>query len=313
MHTERRPHVSAALVQLRTTVLWTSLAVVGCAVLQMLSFCFVHFTDVRWDVLETPPTAQKLTVVTRAEAAAKPAAATPLAEDAAPPEPAAINGRLGRQMETGPKKVLGRWDGTLRTFADASAATGIVATFTLWIATLLGAVVAGGANIPGVEKTVRAATWTTVLFMAAAPLVIELPGLPLSGSFVSYDVMLGASAGVGPDAPSPIGLLASHLALPLVAAILAGHALMCFREGVEAGVIVTSVSELDEKLDKELEAIRAKGVGSHHGQRAVGTLNRPMGEGAAGEAERPKSRAWVSDRDRGMADPSPGNPLRRPV
>ncbi|GIW74437.1 MAG: hypothetical protein KatS3mg103_0959 [Phycisphaerales bacterium] len=98
----------------------------------------------------------------------------------------------------------------------------------------------------------------------------------MQGTFVSYETLLSASE--GDHRLEPVALLASHLALPLVGAVLAGYVLWCFREGVEAGVIVRSVSELDRKLDKELEAIRTSGLLSNHLQRTVGVLDRPLGE-----------------------------------
>lgn len=300
MHHAPRPHVSAALVQLRATVMWSSLAVIFAAVIQMLSFCFVHYTDVRWTTLETPPAAQQLTVV------------APESVQAGMGGRAA---RAARQVVTEPTVVLSRWDGTLRTFSDASASVGLIAVSTLWISVLLGAVVAGGGSIPGVENVVRASTWSTVLGLSAIPLIVHLPGLPLSGTFVSYETMLGA--GEGSEALAPVALLASHLALPLIGAVLAGYTLFCFREGVEAGVIVRSVSELDRKLDKELESIRTGGISSHHGQRTVGVVDRPLGESVpgGGDSVPAKSRSWVTDRDRdrGLGDVTAGNPLRRPM
>jgi len=290
-----RPHVCGALVQLRTTVTWSALAVILAAVLQMLSFGFVHFTDVRWTMIETPPAAQQLTVVGPEDTMA---------------DRTTRAGRGARQVQTEPKRVLSRWDSTLRTFTDASASIGLIAVTTFWLATMLGVVVAGGASVPGVEHVVRASTWATVLALSAVPLVVALPGLPLDGAFVSYHTMLLSSE--GSRHADTVSLVASHLALPLIAAVLAGYSLLCFREGVEAGVIVRSVSELDRKLDKELETIRASGVASNHGQRSVGVVDRPMGD--AGDAQpAPKSRAWVSDRDRGMGDSSSSNPLRRPM
>ena len=268
MHHSARPHVSGALVQLRTTVTWSALAVMLAALLQMLSFGFVHFTDVRWTLV-----------------------------------------RPARLTDDKPKRVLSRWDGTLRTFMDASASVGLISVATLWLAIMLGVVVAGGSSVPGVEHAVRASTWATILAMSAVPLVVALPGLPLDGAFVSYQTLLHASE--GSRHADTVSLLAAHLALPLVAAVLAGYALYCFREGVEAGVIVQSVSELDRKLDKELETIRASGISSNHGQRSVGAVDRPIGD--TGESVQPKARSWVSDRDRSLGDSSSGNPLRRPM
>lgn len=297
-----RPHVSGALVQLRTTVTWSATAVVAAAVLQMLAFGFVHFTDVRWNVVETPPTAQRLTVV---------ASETRAAPEGAPGERTGRAARAARQVQAEPQKVLSRWDGTLRTFTDASASIGLISAATLWVAVCLGVVVAGGGSLPGVEQAVRASTWASVLGLSSIPLIVNLPGLPLDGTFVSYETLLSSSEGA--QRLDTIPLLASHLALPLVAAVLAGYTLLCFREGVEAGVIVRSVSELDRKLDKELETIRAAGIASNHGQRSVGVVDRPIGEAGPDQSPQAKSRSWVSDRDRGMGDSSPGNPLRRPM
>ncbi len=295
-----RPHVSGALVQLRTTVTWSATAVIAAAVLQMLAFGFVHFTDVRWTVQETPASAQQLTVVT-------PEARTA----AAPGERPGRAARGARQVQAEPERVLSRWDGTLRTFTDASASVGLISAATLWIAVGLGVVVAGGGSVPGVEQAVRASTWATVLGLSSIPLIVTLPGLPLNGSFASYQTLLAASEGA--QKLDTVALIASHLALPLMAAVLAGYTLLCFREGVEAGVIVRSVSELDRKLDKELDTIRSNGIASNHGQRTVGVVDRPMGEDAPAQESPSKSRSWVSDRDRGMGDASPGNPLRRPM
>ena len=291
-----RPHVSGALVQLRTTVTVSALGVILAAVIQMLAFGFVHFTEVRWTVMETPPAAQQLTVVK--------------AEDVKGERPGRA-ARGARQVQTEPQKVLSRWDGTLRTFTDASASIGLISAATLWVAVGLGVVVAGGGSVPGVEQTVRASTWATVLGLSAVPLIVNLPGLPLNGTFVSYQTLLSASE--GSLQLDTVSLVASHLALPLIGAVLAGYSLLCFREGVEAGVIVKSVSELDRKLDKELETIRSSGIMSNHGQRAVGAVDRPIGEAEAGGEPAPKSRSWVSDRDRGLGESSPGNPLRRPM
>jgi hypothetical protein len=296
-----RPHVSGALVQLRTTVTWSATAVIAAAVLQMLAFGFVHFTEVRWDVVETPPAAQMLTVVAPEN---RPA-------DATATERTGRAARGARQMQAESQRVLTRWDGTLRTFTDASASVGLISAATLWIAVCLGVVVAGGGSVPGVEQAVRASTWASILGLASLPLIVNLPGLPLNGTFVSYQTLLSASEGA--QRLDTIPLLASHLALPLVAAVLAGYVLLCFREGVEAGVIVRSVSELDRKLDKELETIRSSGIASNHGQRPVGVVDRPMGEAGPTQEPAPKSRSWVSDRDRGMGESSPGNPLRRPM
>ena len=113
-----RPHVSGALVQLRTTATWAALGVVLAAVIQMLAFGFVHFTDVRWTVVETPPSAQQLTVVAPEDA--KPRGERP-----------GRAARGARQVQTEPQKQLSRWDGTLRTFTDASASIGLISTATV--------------------------------------------------------------------------------------------------------------------------------------------------------------------------------------
>src|SRR5690606_3595526 len=77
-------------------------------------------------------------------------------------------------------------------------------------------------------------------------------------------------------APS-IGLFTMFLLMPL--ATLAGSFMILgrFRSGVAEGIIVTAPSELDERLEREMAGIRAKGVAAH-APRTVAALNHAIGD-----------------------------------
>jgi hypothetical protein len=73
-------------------------------------------------------------------------------------------------------------------------------------------------------------------------------------------------------------LFAVYLLAPV--ASLCGSCLVLyrFRSGVAQGVIVTSVSELDERLEREMANIRARGVAASSSPRAVAALNQAIGD-----------------------------------
>src|SRR5690606_25613394 len=98
-----KPHVSAALAHLRHGITACALVVVAAAVVQMLVFGFVHFTQVRFEEPKREVTAQPLSVVAapRPVAGAKPAPAaqnpgqpTQAAGPTTPPPPTPTDFRL---------------------------------------------------------------------------------------------------------------------------------------------------------------------------------------------------------------------------
>src|SRR5690606_8301488 len=231
-------------------------------------------------------------------------------------------------------KSPSKWSPMLEQFSTLAVVIGIVSTIAMaWFVTV-GAVVAGGGSVPGVERAVRAMAWAMLLALFAMPWAATVPSMPFAGVFGDYAAMVAASDAVDAGTAAVAPLLANHLVLPIVALVLAGVVALNFRAGVERGVIVTSVSELDQAIEREMEQIKARGIGSNVGMgaRTIGTLNRAIGDSAGGEAApapvpgvapRPtpapdaddpaKARSWVSPADRRMNQPSSGNPLRRLV
>jgi hypothetical protein len=307
-----KPHVSAALAQLRRSVTIAAVALVVCAVIQLLVFGFAHFTSARWELRGPRDQVQELAVVT-----AEPAAAEP-----------GENGRKTRKVSDVEAeltaRVPSRWEAVLNQFSDFAGVGGAFASVTLAVLILLGVVVAGGATVPGVEKTVTAATWAIVLALICIPWRDLMPSVPFAGVFGSYPELIQASEAVTAGTGNAMSLYATYLLLPTAALTVAILACFQFREGVDRGVIVTSISELDQALEQEMATLRARGPSSNTGPRLAGALNmaigerpvapsapRPMPAMAAVGAESARPRGLSTDRR--MGEPDPGDPLKRPI
>jgi hypothetical protein len=335
---QQRPHVSAAIQSLRPIVTAAAVAVIVCATVQMLVFGFVHFTDVRWEKTERPVTAQDITVVTSAGArqAPKPAAVDQKAPSGA--EPARRTARRITDVEAAAAaQAPSKWAPMLQQFSAFAVVVGAVSTIAMAWFVSVGAVIAGGGSVPGVEKAVKALGWAVLLALFALPWSDVLPAVPFAGIFGDYTAMVAASDAVDAGTAAVAPLLANHLVLPLIALALAGMIALNFRAGVERGIIVTSVSELDRAIEREMDQIKARGIGSNvGGGRTIGTLNRAIGDQSvpevpaapplpapgtrpapapadATESDPAKGRSWVSPADRRMNQPTSGNPLRRLV
>ena len=95
------------------------------------------------------------------------------------------------------------------------------------------------------------------------------------------------------------------------------------------------MSELNEMLDREMTSVAGKGVRATGSPRTIGALNQAVGAqpvhtGAGAERGESHSkpptlarattskvskegRGWVSDNDRRVGEPNPGDPLKRPI
>ena len=105
--------------------------------------------------------------------------------------------------------------------------------------------------------------------------------MPFEGIFGSYEQMVLDSEAVNGTGNGSIGFLLTHLGLPMAALITALLVALRFWAGASQGVIVTSVSELDQAIDREISAVRAHGPSSNIGPRSVGVLNQAVGERGA--------------------------------
>jgi hypothetical protein len=248
-----KPHVSAALAQLRHGVTLAAMVVCLCAVVQMLVFGFVHFTEVRWEKPRHTVSALTYSVVKSGDGAVPVAAAAPAT------------------------RQLSQWEPTLNTASDLAVSVGVIATLVLAVMCALGVFIAGASAVPGVQHAVSAASWALLLALGGVPWRDIMPSIPFPGVFGDYLAMVATSDAVTAGAGSQVKLYAVYLLAPL--ASLAGSIMVLarFRAGVAQGIIIQSVSELDERLEREMAGIRARGVAAS-APRAVAALNTAIGD-----------------------------------
>lgn len=321
MSTLAKPHVSPALAHLRHGVTGCALAIAACAILQLLVFGFVHFTQVRYAEGRPEPTAQSLAVVVGARPAAALQTAGAKTTQTALPEP------------TPAPRGLSNWDPALHVFSDAAVVAGVVSSAMLMALVGLGVVVAAGGGIPGIDRAVWSMSWAMLLGLAALPWRDIFPTVPFPGVFSSYDEMTALSDAVNAGQATVFHLLVTYLVMPLAVFAAAMLTLARFRAGIAQGVIVTSVSELDDKIEREMASIRSRGIAAASMPRSVGALNQAIGDTPApriiaeasapvpgptihsmkpAAAEPKAGRGWLS-RARRMGEPDAGDPLKRPL
>jgi hypothetical protein len=271
MGKKTKPHVSAALAHLRSGVTWSAVAVTLCIITQLLVFGFVHFTELRFAAPEAKAAAapdQPLQVVPAVREPRRdlspPGGATVRTPDETPAEPQA------------PPRRLSPFNNALHYASDYAAAFGVASSAVFFSLIFLGVVVAAGGAVPGVEKAVSASTWSLVLALLCLPWYHFVPTAPWPGVFSSYAIMTVETGSVDVGQSSGASLLATYLVLPIAALLATLLILARFRAGVEAGVIIQSVSELDRAIEREAEEIMRRGI-SVSGPRAVGALNAAIG------------------------------------
>jgi hypothetical protein len=187
----------------------------------------------------------------------------------------------------------------------------------------LGTMVAAGGAVPGIEKTVAACVWSVVMLLFCIPWQDIAGAIEIPGVFTSYSEVVSASERVRELETGGLALMAAFVLLPALALGCSVGILLTFRAGIRSGIIVTSVSELDEAIEKELNLIQERGVASRQ-PKAVGALFRAMGDeaeaptlnapannapipGLSGGGLRPRT----EERGRNMSEPDTGRPLQR--
>jgi len=273
-----------------------------CIGIHLLIWGFVHFTDVRWTQAEAVEAPQSLAVVE--------GDAQPLTTLASPPPKAVNNG-------PDPNLVPSTADHSMRLVVTLVDAIAIISSLVLVGLMRQTVSIAAGASVPGINKLVTASSWAGVLALLGIPLAGLIDGFPLPGVFAGYEAMLGAHAALTAGAIGSLAYFAINLILPLVFA--GGLGLIVFRyvQGVDEGVIATSVSDLDDKLAKEISGIK---IGANSAPRAVGALNTAIGgNGSSNGNGRPQQQvdpvqdALGNERGRRMGEASKGDPLGRPI
>jgi hypothetical protein len=291
-----KPHVSAALAHLRPGVTCASMAVAICVIAQLLVFGFVHFTEVRYEVPSAKATEnvpQPLSVVPAVKIEPRRDLHGAGAQPDTPTPPAHAEPRR-----------LSQYDRLLRMTSDMAAALGIASAVSLFMLIFLGVIVAGSASVPGVEKAVSACTWAMVLAIVCLPWRHLVPMAPFPGVFSGYTAMTDAAAGAKAGSVSTGALLGTYLVLPAAALVVGFMILARFRDGIAAGVIIQSVSELDLAIEREAGEIARRGI-SVSGPRAVGALNSAIGATPTFENEPPPRRPVRGEEHAGPAEPMP--------
>jgi len=256
-----RPHISSALQHLRFGVTAAAAALALALAAQVVVWSIVHYTEVRIESLAPSLPSDPLQVVR----ASTLKAALEAERHAAPTAP------------VDPNQVPSAGDLILRRASSITQSLGVLCALLFAALVFQGVVIAAGSGIPGVEKTVTAGTWSMVILLLCLPLSSLLPSLPFTGVFVSYDHIVRASDAYRSSAPAAPGWLSfygSNLLFPLALILAVTLVLARFRSGIEAGVIVTNMSQLDEKLERE---IRAMNLGQLSQPRALGALQSALG------------------------------------
>lgn len=249
-----RPHISAALSQLRLGVNACALAVGLACVVQLVVFGFVHFTDVRWETLK-PTTINKPVIVTASSGEA-PAGLRAFAAQQSPeistvtvPDPM---GPVDINRVRSTEGVL------LERSSQAATIVGVFAAVSLCAFTLLGAIVAGGAAIPGVERTISACSWGLLIAILTLPWQDIFVSMPFAGVFTSYSTMTGLSESYG---TTTVILMLMFIGIPLVALMGVAAVAVKFNTGVERGLAAKPAGP--DEIDHDMaESVRK--VGSTH-------------------------------------------------
>ncbi|MEL7485076.1 MAG: hypothetical protein AAFN41_12090 [Planctomycetota bacterium] len=286
-----RPHISAALRQLRRGVNICAAGVAVACFIQLLVFGFVHFTEIRFVTLKSESVNRP--VVVNASAGTTPAGLRALVDDGPKPiEPEEV----ANAVAAGPVD-LNRVESTagvlLNRFSQSASVIGVFAALSLAAFTLLGAIVAGGGAVPGVERAVSACTWGLVLGLMVLPWQDIFGSMPFAGVFTSYQTMTQASTGSMPG----VTVILVFLGIPLVAMVGSFIVALNFSTGVERGILA---SNAPDAVDLQMAA-SVQSMGSH---RQIGAVRNDFRK-AVGGGETSSTSADTKDADR------PSKPPRR--
>ena len=283
MQRNAKPHVSDAIRQLRSWVTIACTVLALCCAVQMLVYAFAAYTDARWDDVHTPRPADKTLRVVGATNNESAGAPTPSSNEPT----GGVRTNMAESSKPAPlMRVKSIDDARMKRSSDFACAVGVIASVTLAMLTMLGVAVAGGGSVPGVERATTACVWSIVLGLLCLPWQRIMPGLGMPGIFGAYADMTGAieSKMLGGASAGGIALAMQWVGAPLVAMFAALGVAMWFRAGVERGIIITSPSELDRAVEREVGMIQKRGVASST-PKAVGALNQAFGSGGTEEPD----------------------------
>jgi hypothetical protein len=240
-------HIAAALSRLKRGVLLCAAGVFVAALIQLFVFGFVHFTDVRYQTLADPtPTQHRTVVVTptstngvRSERATE-ETSSPTIED--------IVASMSPRSIPDVNRVTSATDVILMRISQVAIIIGIFSAVGLAVLTTLGAIVAGGASVPGVEKAISACMWGLCLCLLALPWKDVFASMPFGGVFTGYENMVAASEG----ATKTLQLMLVFVGIP--AAAMAGAMVtgLRFGSGVERGILMNQTAPPMDAVDRAM-------------------------------------------------------------
>jgi hypothetical protein len=250
--------VSEALASLRGWVSLAAALLAACLLTHTLAFGFTFATDVRTDELRPTLSSAPLEIV-RASAPRAARATT------RPDDGVDVN------------RVRSAGDVRVATAVAVSARIGSAAAVGLAVMTLLALSIAGGGNVPGVHRAAQAAFFSTALALCAVPWAAMFGPRALPGLFADDASMTAARILHDTGRAGALELFAQFIAAPLFGVFLCAMIVVWFRDGVERGVIMRSVSQFDRAVNEELRDIHRRGVATA-APRTLGALNRALGD-----------------------------------
>lgn len=293
-------HSALALAQLRNSVAaccW----VVGVALLiQVLTWSLSSFTDLRYRNIQAT------------------------AESAAPRvlSPEEVRRQAIQSKQNGPvtldhdevevNRVFSRYDRYFMIQTDLASGLGILASVALLPLLGLGVVLAAGASVPGVDRTVGSFIWAIVIAMLVLPLGSFIEAMPFNGLFASYDSMMAEVERFRAGDGGGVVFFGKYLLLPV--ACMAGIAAvgLRFRSATIAGLMPREDYRLDPELEKEVANTKASSlVGG--GGRTAGAFTAAIRSDDEDEIERPKAKPREEKPMRSLRAVSPGEAPRRPI
>lgn len=254
------PFVSVALLRLRravTTCCWTAGAALT---IQVLVWCVASFTESRVERIGGKDEAS--VVITPSESTPEAAASAPAVT--LKRSGAASTSRLSKPVD--PNVGVSRLDPILATLSSLALAAGTLAVMILMLVLTLGVLVGASSSIAGVDDTVAAFLWATLVVVLALPWGNAF-GLPWrEGGFVSYALMTQhVETELAGGSWGGIAFYARFAMLPLACVASLVVVGIRFTNGVSAGILAKDRVRLDPALEKETAGIRPTSL---HGGRA---------------------------------------------
>lgn len=293
-------HSALALAQLRNSVAaccW----VVGVALLiQIVTWSLSSFTDLRYQKIEATTAAAPPKVLSPEEVRRQ---AIHSSQDG----PVALD-----RNATEVNRVFSRYDRYFMIQTDLASGLGILASVALLPLLALGVVLAAGASVPGVERTVSSFVWAIVVTMLVLPLGSFIEAMPFNGIFANYESMMREVEVFRAGDGGGVIFFGKYLLLPV--ACMAGIAAigLRFRSATFAGLMPREDFRLDPELEKEVANTKATSlVGG--GGRTAGAFTATLREEDE-EPPRPKPKPQREEQPlRSLRSVSPGEAPRRPI